>query len=449
MKEEEIKKMQELSKKDFSFSGTQNLRDFREPWRVFRIMAEFVEGYEFLSSFKNEVTVLGSARLPEGSKYYNIAVELGKLLGENGFTTITGGGPGIMEAANRGAFEAKGESLGINIQLPFEQRVNPYVTKSTAFYYFFTRKVMLTSPANAFVYFPGGFGTMDEFFEVVDLMELNKMQKVPVVLVGKEFWQPLIDFLQNHAVPLGAVDQSLIDKWHVVDTAKEAYEFIKDTKDKENICDLHPTSFRCEDNLDWKVFKIMAEIVEGFEFVSTLGDNVTVLGTKAVKSDNPYYNVALELGKRLAEKKYAAVTGGGPGTMEAVNKGAFEAGGQSVGVNMRYGFKERINAYVNKSIGFQFPFTRKLILTAPSNAFVFFPGGFGTLHQLFEVLTLIETKKIEPMPVILFNHKYWEPMHKFIKQTMVHDLETVGDEDDEYYQIVDSVDSIIDLVEGK
>lgn len=449
MRQEEIKKIEQLKDKDFSFSGTQNLRDFREPWRVFRIMAEFVEGYEFLSSFKNEVTILGSARLPEGSKYYNIAVELGKLLGENGFTTITGGGPGIMEAANKGAFEANGESLGINIQLPFEQRVNPYVKKSTAFYYFFTRKVMLTSPANAFVYFPGGFGTMDEFFEIVDNMELGKMQKVPIVLVGKEFWQPILDFLTDRSVPIGSVPLHDIEQWHLVDTAEEAFEFIKDTKDRPNICDLHPTSFRCENNLDWKVFKIMAEIVEGFEFVSTLGDNVTVLGTKAVKSDNPYYEVAYELGKRLVEKNYAAVTGGGPGTMEAVNKGAFEAGGQSVGINMRYGFKERVNAYVNKSIGFQFPFTRKLILTAPSNAFVFFPGGFGTLHQLFEVLTLIETKKIDPMPVILYNHKYWEPLHKFIKTTMAHDLETVGDEDDEYYQIVDSVDSIMDLVEGK
>ncbi|MFZ2190532.1 MAG: TIGR00730 family Rossman fold protein [Candidatus Magasanikiibacteriota bacterium] len=446
MRPEEIKKMQESSSKDFSFSASQNLQDFREPWRVFRIMAEFVEGYEFLSKFKNEVTVLGSARLPEGSKYYNVAVELGKLLGQNGFTTITGGGPGIMEAANKGAYEVGGESVGINIQLPFEQRINPYVKKAAGFYYFFTRKVMLTSPANAFVYFPGGFGTMDEFFEVVDLMELHKMQKVPIVLVGKEFWQPLIDFLQQKAVKLGAVPQRDIDNWHVVETAEEAYEFIKDTKDKENICELNPRSFQCKNNLDWKIFKIMAEVVEGFEFVSTLGDNVTVLGTKAVKVDNRYYEAAYDLGKRLAIAKMATVTGGGPGTMEAVNKGAFEAGGQSVGVNMKYGFKERINPYVTKSIGFQFPFTRKLIITTPSNAFVFFPGGFGTLHQMFEILTLIETKKMKPMPIILFDHEYWEPLHKFIKQTMVHDLETVSDEDDELYQIVDSVDAMMGLV---
>lgn len=449
MKIEEIKKMHELAKKDFSYSATQEVTDFRQPWRIFRIMAEFVEGYEFLSSLKNEVTILGSARLKEDSPYYKIAVELGRLLGENGFTTMTGGGPGIMEAANKGAYESGGESVGINIQLPFEQRVNKYVKKSTGFYYFFTRKVMLTSPANAFVYFPGGFGTLDEFFEVIDLMELGKMNRVPIILIGSEFWQPVVDFLEEKSAPLGSVPKEDVEKIHVVDTAQEAYEFIKDTKDKENFCELDPTSFKCDSGLDWKIFKIMSELVEGFEFVSTLKKNVTVLGTKSTEPGGEYYDSAYELGKLLASSDYAAVTGGGPGTMEAVNKGAFESGGESIGINMRFGFKERINPYVKKSIGFQFPFTRKLIITAPSDAFVFYPGGFGTLHQLFEVLTLMQTKKIKKMPVILYNHKFWEPMHKFIKTTMVHELETVGDEDDELYQIVDDVESIMILVEGK
>jgi len=186
MKKETIEKMQKDAKKDFSYALNES-GDYRESWRIFRIMSEFVEGYQFLSQMKNEVTLLGSARLKSDSKYYKVAEELGGLLGKHGFTTITGGGPGIMEAANKGAYEAGGNSVGLNIQLPFEQRINPYVKHSTAFYYFFTRKVMLISPSNAFVYFPGGFGTMDEFFEVVDLMELGKMQRSPVVLVGKEY----------------------------------------------------------------------------------------------------------------------------------------------------------------------------------------------------------------------------------------------------------------------
>src|SRR3989339_1792238 len=186
MKEEKQKKIQQESQKDFSYALNES-GDYRESWRIFRIMAEFVEGYQFLSKLEREVTVLGSSRFKEDDSYYQIARDLGVLLGKNGFTTLTGGGPGVMEAANRGAFEVGGKSVGINIQLPFEQRINPYVRESTAFYYFFTRKVMLTSPANAFVYFPGGFGTMDEFFEVADLMELGLMSRTPMVLVGRKF----------------------------------------------------------------------------------------------------------------------------------------------------------------------------------------------------------------------------------------------------------------------
>src|SRR3989338_2150312 len=165
---------------DAHFQTAGAVVNYRDSWRIFRIITEMVEGYQFLSDLKNEVVILGSARIPPNDKYYKIAVELGRLLGKHGFATITGGGPGIMEAANKGAFEVGGESVGLNIQLPFEQRINPYVKKATAFYYFFTRKVMLTSPGNAFVFFPGGFGTLDEFFEVVDYMELGFMEKTPI-----------------------------------------------------------------------------------------------------------------------------------------------------------------------------------------------------------------------------------------------------------------------------
>src|SRR3989338_5716496 len=180
------KQRESSSAVDFSYRLNET-GEYREAWRIFRIMAEFVEGYQFLRQFEKEVTILGSARLAQGSKYYTIAYELGKLLGANGYATITGGGPSIMEAANKGATESGGESIGLNIQLPFEQRLNPYVKKSTAFYYFFTRKVMLTSPSQAFVFFPGGFGTLDEFFEIMDMIELGFMASVQLVLVGKEY----------------------------------------------------------------------------------------------------------------------------------------------------------------------------------------------------------------------------------------------------------------------
>ncbi|MBI2436857.1 MAG: TIGR00730 family Rossman fold protein [Candidatus Magasanikbacteria bacterium] len=446
MPKKTMHKIQVEAQKDFSYALNET-GDYRESWRIFRIMAEFVEGYQFLSKLEREVTILGSARTKVENIFYDTARKLGKLLGENGFTTITGGGPGIMEAANRGAFEAGGKSVGLNIQLPFEQRINPYVKESAAFYYFFTRKVMLTSPANAFVYFPGGFGTMDEFFEVVDLMELGKMDRSPIVLVGKEYWNPLIDFLKNKSCSIGSVPQYDVDSWHVVDTAQEAFEFIKDTKDRTNSCELDPSNFHCKGSgVDWKIFRIMAELVEGFEFLTGLVEDVTVLGTKSAKLDSPYYDAAYQLGAQLADHKIVTVTGGGPGIMEAANKGAFENGGDSIGINMQFGAKERVNPYVKRSIGFQFPFNRKLILTAPSKAFVFFPGGFGTLHQLFEILTLIETKKMPKIPIILFDREFWEPMHVFIKKIFVHKFETISDEDDEMYQIVDTVDSAMGLI---
>jgi len=420
--------------------------DYRESWRIFRIMAEFVEGYQFLAKMEREVTILGSARFPEGHKYYELARSLGKLLGTNGFTTITGGGPGIMEASNRGAFEAGGKSAGLNIQLPFEQRINPYVTDATAFYYFFTRKVMLTSPANAFVFFPGGFGTMDEFFEVVDMIEMGKMNAAPIILVGSEFWTPLVEFLKEKPVSVGAVARQDVESWHIVDTAEEAYAFIESTKDNLSVCELSPDSFQCGPAVDWKIFRIMAELVEGFEFLTGVIENVTVLGTKTIDSSSPLYHMAYELGGKLAEAGFSTMTGGGPGIMEAANKGAYEHGGDSIGINMRFGHRERVNAYVKRSIGFQFPFTRKMIITAPAKAFVFFPGGFGTMHQFFEVLTLIQTGKMQKVPIILVDHEYWESIHVFVKRTLANHYNTISAEDNELYQIVDSPESAMRII---
>ncbi len=442
-----LKKMEEQSKRSF-LHPTQEMTDYRDTWRIFRVMAELVEGYNFLSTLEREVTILGSARFADGHKYNKIARELGSLLGKNGFTTITGGGPGIMEAANRGAYEVGGESVGLNIQLPFEQRINPYVKKSAAFYYFFTRKVMLTSPANAFVFFPGGFGTLDEFFEVVDLMELGMLPITPIVLVGSDYWQPIIEFLKIQCCAIGSVDQSIVDSWQVVDTAAGAFDIIKDVKDAMPACDLSPSNFHCEGNVDWKIFQVMAELVEGFEFVTGLSHAVSIFGTKTLTAEHTYYDTAYELGAAIAASGHAVVTGGKSGIAEAASKGAFESGGMAIGIGMKVkGAKSDLNSYLTKSILFQFPFTRKLIMTAPTEAFVFFPGGFGSLHQLFEVLTLIQTKKLPRIPVILYDYNFWSPLHDFIKKVLVHDVETIGDQDDELYQMVGDTKGVMKIIE--
>jgi len=424
--------------------------NYRDSWRIFRIMAEFVDGYQFLGGLRKEITILGSARLPSNNKYYKIAEQLGRLLGKNGFTTITGGGPGIMEAANKGAYEVGGESVGLNIQLPFEQRINPYVKKAIAFYYFFTRKAMLTSPANAFVFFPGGFGTLDEFFEVVDNIELGFMERSPIILVGSDFWKPIVEFVKNKSSEeVGSVPDSEIDEWKIVDTAAEAFEFLKNIKDRPNVCETNPKIENplCEGGADWRVFRIMAELVDGFEFISKVKDNITVLGTKSIKSGSDYYQQAYVVGKHVAMGGYTTMTGGGPGIMEAASKGAFENGGESIGINMRFAKgKERHNDYLTDSIGFFFPHIRKLIITSPSKGFVFFPGGFGTMHQLFEMLTLQETGKIEKIPTLLYGKEFWQPMLDIIDNMYGH-FKTISKDDRDLVRLIDKPEDVLGNIE--
>ncbi len=202
-------------------------------WRIFRIMAEFVEGFQFLSESCREVTFFGSARFKPTNRWYKESVKLGKLLAEKGFTIITGGGPGIMEGGNKGAKQGGGESIGLNIQLPFEQRINKFVTRGRGFHYFFTRKVMLAASAQAYVYFPGGFGTLDEFFEIITLVQTKKMQKTPIVCVGKDFWEGLFKWVDTVQLKqyktVSAKDLKLVK---IVDTAEEAFEIISKSKER-------------------------------------------------------------------------------------------------------------------------------------------------------------------------------------------------------------------------
>lgn len=196
-------------------------------WRIFRIMAEFIDGFQLISRTSREVTIFGSARLPASNHWYQEAQKLGAMLGEGGFTVVTGGGPGVMEAANKGAFEAGAQSIGLNIRLPQEQNLNAYVTESQSFHYFFSRKVMLAAAAQAYVYFPGGFGTLDEMFEIVTLIQTKKSARLPIVLVGKDFWGPLIAWIESTVYgTYDAINRDDIKLLTLVDSAEEAYEIV-------------------------------------------------------------------------------------------------------------------------------------------------------------------------------------------------------------------------------
>lgn len=199
-----------------------------DTWRIFKILAEFVEGFEKkLSRIDPAVTVFGSARVKPDDPHYKLGVEIGRKLAEEGITVVTGGGPGIMEAANRGAFEAGGQSVGLNIELPFEQQPNPYVKKSLTFDYFFVRKVMLVKYANAFVILPGGFGTLDELFESITLIQTGKIMPFPTILVDSSYWGGLIDWMKARMLEMGYISESDLNYIQVVDTADEAMAIIK------------------------------------------------------------------------------------------------------------------------------------------------------------------------------------------------------------------------------
>ena len=204
-------------------------------WRIFRIMAEFVEGFEFLSKLNNEVTVFGGARAIVGSKAYEDAKRFGYLIGKEGYTVITGGGPGIMEAANHGATEAGGESVGLDIALPMEQRRNQYVKRGMGFNYFFTRKVMLSASSQAYVFFPGGFGTLDELFEMATLIQTQKMsRRVPVVLVGKAFWSPMIAWMKSAMLDQNRyIEKEDLELLQIVDTPEEAVAIVHQTQGRK------------------------------------------------------------------------------------------------------------------------------------------------------------------------------------------------------------------------
>lgn len=202
-----------------------------DPWRVFRIMGEFVEGFDTLAELGPAVTVFGSARVMPDDPMYIAAVETARLLAEYGFAVITGGGPGIMEAANRGAVDGDGESVGCNIELPFEQGMNAYVRTAIDFRYFFVRKTMFVKYAEGFIIFPGGYGTLDELFEALTLIQTGKVRDFPVVLFGSRYWEGLVEWLRSVLVAEGKISPEDLDLFVITDSPAEAAEVMIEAHD--------------------------------------------------------------------------------------------------------------------------------------------------------------------------------------------------------------------------
>ncbi len=205
----------------------------QETWRVFRIMAEFVEGFDELSKLGPAVSIFGSARIKPDNPYYILAEHTAAQLVKAGYAIITGGGPGIMEAANKGAYQQGGRSVGLNIQIPEEQLANKFQNLSLDFRYFFARKMMFTKYAHAFVIFPGGFGTMDEFFESLTLIQTLKMSRFPVILVGTRYWQGLLDWIKQSMLKEGCIDKEDMDLYILTDDSDEILDIIEKSEGKK------------------------------------------------------------------------------------------------------------------------------------------------------------------------------------------------------------------------
>ena len=209
----------------------------KDSWMVFKVMSEFVDGYEKLAKIGPCVSIFGSARLKREDKYYEMAVEIAKKITEIGFGVITGGGPGIMEAGNKGAKEGGGKSIGLNIELPFEQHFNPYIDKSYSmdFDYFFVRKVMFVKYSQGFIVLPGGFGTLDELSEALTLIQTHKIGRFPIVLIGSEFWSGLLDWFSNTLLKNGLIAEGDLSLFRIVDSTDEAVAHIKAFYDKYSV----------------------------------------------------------------------------------------------------------------------------------------------------------------------------------------------------------------------
>jgi len=198
-----------------------------DPWRIFRIMSEFVDGFEVLSQVGRAVSIFGSSRSKRDNKYYKLAEQTAYLLAKEGYAIITGGGPGIMEAGNKGARRAGGHSIGLNIQIPTEQKANSHIDTLLDFHYFFVRKVMFVKYAKAFVIMPGGYGTLDEFYEAINLIQTERIPRFPVILFGSEYWQGMLKWLKGPVLQSGNISPQDLDLFKLADSPQEVSAIIK------------------------------------------------------------------------------------------------------------------------------------------------------------------------------------------------------------------------------
>ena len=358
-----------------------------DPWRVLRIQAEFVEGFGALAELGRAISVFGSARVKHEDPEYALGLEVGRLLVEAGYAVITGGGPGAMEAANRGACEAGGVSVGLGIELPFEQGMNEWVDVGVDFRYFFARKTMFVKYAQGFIVLPGGFGTFDELFEALVLVQTKKVTSFPVVLLGHAYWDGLVDWLRSTALVGGKINERDLALFHVTDDPAEAVRLVGSADECARLQRRRPGAGRRGGP-------------QGRRVVAA----VCVYCSSSRRIDPSYVELATAVGTELARRGHSLVSGGGSvSCMGAVARAARAGGAHTVGVIPRVLLDLEVADHdADELLVTDDMRARKGVMDARADAFLTLPGGLGTLEELLEIW-VSRTLAMHAKPVVVLD----------------------------------------------
>ncbi len=390
--------------------------------------------------FKGFVTVFGSARLKPLDNDYELAAATGYDLGKHGYGTITGGGPGIMQAANEGALAAKAQSIGIQPSFLRAQETGINNNKKIQHYVksMYSRKILFSANSSAIIAFPGGFGTLDELFENLTLIQIGKMKGVQVILMGSEkYWKSLTKWLENQSVGRGFINAQEYGLIKYAQNPKEALKIIRQK------------TFKPVRHDPGKLAEMFAHDLRiCHEYIGMLSQNSASIFGSARITGGEFYKSAKKVAKRLSNMGYAIYSGGGSGIMEAVADGVLEAGKKSYGLIPVF-FMAKENPDLTKTIHVPMNMmtSRKLVLGS-SNALVFYPGGYGTLDELFEYTVRIQIGDLERVPVITVHKQFWEPLNHWIQKYPL-DMGLIAQKDMDIIKMANTPREAIRLIENK
>ncbi|MBU1906366.1 MAG: LOG family protein, partial [Candidatus Omnitrophica bacterium] len=391
-----------------------------------RELRQFIE---LLKAIGPAVSIFGSARIKPGHPVYETTMDLAYNLSQKDYAIVTGGGPGVMEAANKGVPAGK-ISVGLRIELSYEKGANPFVNVPLAFKYFFARKMAFVNSSQGFICMQGGFGTLDELFEVLNLKSRGYTGKFPIILFGKEFYSGLFDFLRE-AESLGYLNRPIKDLLYILDSKEEALSYFR-RKSKASRYQIREKDIKLA----------LKELYNSLTILNDLGPGITILGSHAIPEGSTDYENVRNLGLGLAKMDIPVFYRGYPGTSEAVWKG-FQDGRKMKNRISAKAISMWVKDYKDYKptgdirLGFTYPFEPKIASIRHSWGYAVFPGGLATLDELFDVICLIQTRKIKPFPVVLINRKFWAPLEHWIKYKLLSE-KVISKENLKLFQIVDT-----------